>query len=80
MILPTVSPLSGSPTLDSDYALALFAVQDAIKAFSRIEFNQRDYLTQSDWDKAVEQRADIRAKLASAEAYLDTHLEHLSPL
>lgn len=79
MTLPTVSPLSGTPALDADYALALFALQDAIKAFNKIEFNQRDYLTQSDWDKAVEQRADIRAKLASAEAYLDTHLEHLTP-
>lgn len=79
MTLPTVSTLSGSPALDADYALALFALQDAIKTFNKIEFNQRDYLTQSDWDKAVEQRADVRAKLASAEAYLDTHLEHLTP-
>ena len=79
MTLPTVSPLSGTPALDSEYGLAFYAIQDAIKAFDEIEFNQRDYLTQSDWDKAVEQRADIRAKLASAEAYLDTHLEHLTP-
>lgn len=79
MILPTVSPLSGTPALDSDYELAFYAIQDAIKAFDEIEFNQRDYLTQSDWDKAVEERAEMRAKLSAVETYLTTHLEHLTP-
>ena len=79
MTLPTVSPLSGTPFLGVDYLNALSALENAKAAFNRIEFNQRDYLTQSDWDKAVEERAEMRAKLSAVETYLTTHLEHLTP-
>jgi hypothetical protein len=78
--LPTVH-LNGTDKKDlcKDYDNALRRVEEAIEAVAKIEFHSRDYYPQGNqaWNKAVEERMDIRKKLKEVEEYFTAHLEHI---
>jgi len=70
---------TGAKTLLADYEAARDALDAAIKAFHKIEFNSRDYYVdgQLSWPSAVESRYLTLDKLLSVDAYLMQHLNHI---
>jgi hypothetical protein len=72
-ILPTIH-LNGTSaaSLTEDYAQARRAVQDAMNALQRVDFNNRDYYPQGQlaWLDAVRQRQDLLNQLANVCAEL----------
>jgi len=66
-------------SLCEDYEKARLAVEEAANAISQIEFNSRDYTSET-WYEAVAERADIFKKLGEVRTYLMTHAEHCANL
>lgn len=78
--LPTVHLNGTSRQMLSDgYFNAYRKLQDAIRAFSEIEFNARDYYVAGPgaWPRASTERDVVKTHLHQVQAYLEAHLVHL---
>ena len=71
---------TGRRMLTEDYTTAYHALQTAIRAFQSIEFNARDYYTQSaDAFHQARSQRDIQLQhLSGVQHYLEAHLAHLA--
>ena len=67
---------TGRKTLQEDYFRAYRALDEAIEAFYKIEFNARDYYVQDDgaFFKARTERECELQRFAQIKAYLEAHL------
>jgi hypothetical protein len=65
--------------LRDDYANAWHAVNDAVDALRKVEFNARDYYVQGPdaFTKAQKERAELFAKLEAVKADLMAHMESI---
>lgn len=80
LTLPTIHLNgSGRKTLFEDYNNAYKALNEALEAFYKIEFNARDYYVQSDtaFYEARTQRDCELARFAQLKEYLEAHLMSL---
>lgn len=81
MILPTIhKDGTAKPVLLDGYQKAATALQAFKEAFVSIEFNARDYYTQSPeaFVEARQQRIDLLRQMVEMDRYLDAHLEHIA--
>ncbi len=81
MILPTIHSNGTSKTmLIEGYQKAAAALQTFKEAFVSIEFNARDYYTQSPeaFVEARQQRIEIIRQMVDMDRYLDAHIEHIT--
>ena len=70
---------TGRKTLQEDYFRAYRALDDALEAFYKIEFNARDYYVQEDgaFYKARAERDCELKRFAQIKEYLEAHLMSL---
>ena len=78
--LPTIH-LNGTGKQDlcEGYENTLRQIGETIESVKKIEFHSRDYYPQGNdaWNKAVEERMDIRKKLQEVERYFLAHFKHI---
>jgi hypothetical protein len=65
-------------TLGGEYFDALIAFEQFSQKFFAVEFHKRDYYPLGDeaWNKAVEQRDEIKKKMSDIRHYIDAHAGH----
>ena len=70
---------TGHATLTEGYFTAWNRLNEAVAAFSAIEFNQRDYYVQPDgaWQQATTERQVAARKLHEVRVYLESHIIQL---
>lgn len=78
--LPTIH-LNGTSKKDliEGYENAFLKINDAVEEVNKIQFHSRDYYPQGNdaWNKAVEERINMKKKLKEVEDYILKHLTHL---
>ena len=76
-ITPPVIHLNGTgrETLAKDYEAAADALNAFKEAWSKIEFNSRDYYVMGleKWDQAVAHRCQMNAKIQEISYYIEAH-------